>query len=603
MERLFYLPTLFHILISNAILASSEMQIPLEIGASNEQLDNDINSLFGVISVLNKAIGCYSYIAYTGNVHLRPSLEQRLMERFERPIYTIGSYQGPVNHRYKKAENIVIVLFTGLDDPIIKAVNDTELANGKNHYCFLYVPRSNEKRLLTMDEMGKFFSWCFGLNIDRVMLLFHGKSEFEIWSYYYLTELTIVKVRGISYPQFLRYQGFRFSVKAVNDPPNIFWYNSTEQSDVIHGGNISLSGTVGIMIVEFMRYINATMDIYLIEKKENSNYELFQAPGDRRVDLVANLEVNDSLLYSPVITQTQICLLVPHRRMIPLSTYFWKVANPNILMLTLPTWLLIFIIKYIAHHRRSLVDSLFSTLRFNLGVPLPGGQLERLPLADKIMEVYTLLFLGIFISGCGSLLGSALTTGLYYPPITDEESMRASGLRIITEDPKMQQTFRDNRLPSSLTDLVDIVDDQTILNNFRSLNDSVVYVALSHNWQKIQLYQERLKANRIAITGPKLCSNVRQLRLPISPMSPLRFTFQQYFFRVFESGLEQKWRQLSFQKFRETYSLPKLPSDMGIVWKPLDTSFYTVCITVYICCMSLSTLIFIIEILYKRYRG
>ncbi|XP_020805658.1 uncharacterized protein LOC110182046 [Drosophila serrata] len=484
---------------------------------------------------------------YTGNIHLRPSLEQRLMERFEVPIYKIVSHQETVNNQYKMADNLVIVLFTGLDDPILKAVNDTELSKGRHHCCFLYVPRNKEKRGLTMDEMEKFFSWCSELKTDRVMLLFRGNSEFESWTYYNVTNLIVTKIPRSSYPQFLRSQGFRFSVKVFNDPPLIFWYNSTEQADVVNDRNISLSGTIGNLMVEFMRYTNASMDILLTEEKVNSNYDLFQA--DQRVDLVANLVVNDSLLFSPVMMNTQTCLVVPVRRTIPICNKI--------------------------HRSSSSIagDTIFSTFRFNLGVPLPGGQLERLPLADKIIEVYALMFMMILISACGSLLSSALTTGLYYPPITDVESMRASGLRIITEDPTMFQAFKDNNMPSSLTDLVDIVDSQTFRRNFLKLNDSVVFVTQTPKWKAVQMYLERLKTKRIVITGPKLCSNVRQLRLPVSLKSPLRFTFHEYFHRIFESGLEQKWQSMSFKKFREVYGITKLPTDKDNEWRPLSMSY------------------------------
>ncbi|KAH8375440.1 hypothetical protein KR200_002381 [Drosophila serrata] len=603
MERLFYLPTLLTItiIICSPILTRSELQIPLEIGETNEQLEEDINSLFAIIKMLINHLGFYSIMPYTGNIHLRPSLEQRLMERFEVPIYKIVSHQETVNNQYKMADNLVIVLFTGLDDPILKAVNDTELSKGRHHCCFLYVPRNKEKRGLTMDEMEKFFSWCSELKTDRVMLLFRGNSEFESWTYYNVTNLIVTKIPRSSYPQFLRSQGFRFSVKVFNDPPLIFWYNSTEQADVVNDRNISLSGTIGNLMVEFMRYTNASMDILLTEEKVNSNYDLFQA--DQRVDLVANLVVNDSLLFSPVMMNTQTCLVVPVRRTIPSGTYFWKVLNPNIFLLAMPTWLSVFAIKYIAHHRRSLVDTIFSTFRFNLGVPLPGGQLERLPLADKIIEVYALMFMMILISACGSLLSSALTTGLYYPPITDVESMRASGLRIITDDPTMFQAFKDNNMPSSLTDLVDIVDSQTLRRNFHKLNDSVVFVTQTPNWQGVQMYLEHLKTKRIVITGPKLCSNVRQLRLPVSLKSPLRFTFHEYFHRIFESGLEQKWQSMSFKKFREVYGITKLPTDKDNEWRPLSMSYCGIYFIVYIFGILLSILVFIIEILYKRYRG
>ncbi|KAH8290458.1 hypothetical protein KR054_003249 [Drosophila jambulina] len=604
MARLFYLPTWLLVLIISPILASSQLQIPLEIGETNEQLENDIKSLFETVNQVNNIIGCYSFIAYTGNVYLNPSLEQRLMEHLAVPIYTVGSSKGSVNHPYKNAENMVITLFRGLDDPILNALNDTELANDRNFYSFLYVPGDKKNQNLTKDDIWKFFSWCFKVNIDRVLLHFRGESEFEVWTYLYLKNFTVTRLtKDTSLENMLRNLGYTFTVQVANDLPAIFWYNSTEQADVIVGGNISLNGPIGILIVEFMRYINASMDILLIEQKQNSNFGILQAPIDPRVDMVANLVANDSLVFGSVVMDTQICLLVPRRRKIPQSRYFKTVIGPRINLLTLPTVLLVFVIKYIAPRRRSLVDSFFSTLRFNLGMPLPAGQLNRLPLADKIIEVYSLLFMAIVISACGSLLSSAFTAGLYYPPITDVESMRASGLRIITENPTIKQAFMENIMPSSLADLVDLVDNHTVFKNIHNLNDSVVSVALTTHWKGLRLYQERLKVKRLEIAGSKLCSNVRQLRLPISPRSPLRFSFNQFSYRVAESGLEQKWLRMSFQKFRQVYNITKLPIDRDNEWQPLTLSFYQGFIIFYMCGMLLSTIFFVVELLYKRYSG
>ncbi|KAH8253857.1 hypothetical protein KR032_007124 [Drosophila birchii] len=628
MERPLYLPTLILILISSPILASSHLQIPLEIEETNEQLENDISFFFKAITKINNFIGCYSFIVLTGNLQLKPSLEHRLMQHFGMPMYTVDSNNGPVNHRYNRAQNIVITVFNGLDDPILNVLNDTELSNGNHHYNFLYVSRSKQKSHLTIDEIWKFFSWCFELKIDRVLLFFRGEFEFEIWTYFYVTNLTLTKITNeTNFQDVFRNHGFRFSVQVANDLPSIFWvsfwvessiiikfkriiihmpfpqYNSTEQADVIGGRNISLSGPIGMLMVEFMHYMNATMDILPIKERLNSNYEIVQAPNDQKADLVANLVINDSLLFSPVVMDTKICLLVPHRRKIPSSRYFEKVIDSSVHLIMLPVVLLVFAIKYIAHRRRSLVDSLFSTFRFYLGIPLPGGQLDRLPLADKIIEGFLLLFMLVLINAFGSLLSSAFTAGLYYPPITDVESMRSSGLRIITDDPTIQQAFRENHLPSSLADLVDLVDSYTEFKSFKDLNQSVVKVSRTPNWWGIQLYQERLKSKRLAIAGPELCSNACFLRVPISPKSPLRFTIYDYFYKIFESGLHQKWQRMSYQKFRKVYGLTKLPTDMDIEWRPLSISFYAIFLQIYMGGMLLSIIVFVIELLYKRYRG
>ncbi|KAH8247108.1 hypothetical protein KR032_009511 [Drosophila birchii] len=587
------------ILVCAFILDSSPLKIPLEKSETNQQMEHDINKVLHVIERHFQIFGSQSIIVYPGNIDLRPSLEQRLMETLTIPIYTVRSNKGPLNRRYPQTETLVIVMFSGMDDPALGAVNDTGLAYS-DKYTFAFFCTNP----LSLEMIREIFNWCWKRKFIRSFVLLHGESEFEIWAYYKQEKLIAGKIiNAESLITTFRSFGYKFLVQVANDVPSIFWYNSSEKADVIGGGNISLSGAIGILIMEFMRYINATMEILPVPISQNSNYEFLKVGSNRTVDMVANLVINDSNHFDPVVSVTQACLLVPRYRTIPISRYFDKVIVPNTYHIMLATILLLVVTKYIAHRRRSLVDSFLGSFRFVFGIPLPGGQLARLPLADKIIEVYCFLWMGILISTCGSLLSSILTTGIHYPPITDVESMRASGLRIITSDPTIPKAFKDNEMPSSLSDLVDVVDKQVVIRNSIYPNDNVVFVPQTHNWQGFRFYQDHLKTKGYTIAGPKLCSKLRHLRLPTSPYSPLKYFFRDYFSMIFESGLQQKWLKMGFQKFREIYGITKLPFDSEKEFKPLTLSFYMIFIKIYIGGMLLSTLVFVIEILYKRYHG
>ncbi|XP_020808154.1 uncharacterized protein LOC110184105 [Drosophila serrata] len=580
------------------ILVSGQMQIPLDQEETHERINQDISSLFRVINILNNFHHFQCFITYTGTFDLRPSFEQRLMEHFPVPIYSVGSKQGPLNRRYPVAANMVITLFSGIDDPTLFALNDTDLSSdGSTFFSFLYVPVRNVS--WDKDKMFEFFSWCWDRKIIRPLLFFRSGSKFETWSYFPLKNITMIRIDGASrFRSIMRSSGFRFHVQVSMDVPTIFWYNSSVQADVIGGGNISLSGPIGTLIVEFMRYINASMDILPVSKSQS---DIFAVSSDRRVDMVANLVANDSYLFSPTVTYSRICLVRPLRRMVPFNRYYDKSVRPTYHFIALIVAVSVFGVKYMAHRRRSVVETLFSSVRFAMGIPLPGGQLNRLPLADKILEVYSFLFVGIAIGACVSTLSTALTTGVYYPPIRDVESMRASGLRILTADPTIKQAFVNNQMPSSLADLVDLMDEHTVSQNFIDLNDNYVYVVATPNWEGYQLYQQRLFNKRFGLSGPELCSNSWPMRLPISQYSPLRFIFTDYFHWIFESGLQQKWVQMGFQKYLELKGNLKLPLDEATNWKPLSLDFFTVFIKVYLAGILLSTVVFILELLYNRY--
>ncbi|XP_052843119.1 uncharacterized protein LOC128256661 [Drosophila gunungcola] len=567
------------------LLASSYLQIP--VGEMEANLDREISVLFKILQKLQTIYGLDRAITFTGNVELRPSLEQRAMDTISLPLYSVRFELGVLNQRYPSDNYVVIVIFTGLDDPSLAAVKDKALQNTEVFFVFLYTSPRNEK-----------------LTIITTVLIVRNNTNIEQWSYFYLRNINIVRLDvGEPFLSVMRKNSYKFSVQVVNDPPSVFWYNSSDQAAVTGGGNISLSGCIGLMIVEFIRYLNATFYILPVSGQQTSQYEVIQLPGNQSVDVVANMVDNDSLKsFSPMVTDSQICVVVPNHRLLAPYRYIDKNVNIRTYPIISLSILGVFFIKYFAHRRRSLLDPIFSSFRFHLAIPLPGGQLDRLPLADKLVEVFSFFFLGLLVGATVSVMSTAFTTGMWEPQITNVETMRASGLKILTADPTILQVFKDNILPSSLADLVTVVDMRTKFRYMTGLNHNFAYVVKTHNWKALRLYQQHIKTEPFQIAGKELCSRVRAIRIPISPKSPLRFLYLSYFSTVFESGLLQKWDQMGFKKYRELNSLFKLPSDVKNHFRPLSVDYFLVFIWLYMGGMFVSTLVFAIELLINKYR-
>ncbi|XP_017077105.1 uncharacterized protein LOC108111941 [Drosophila eugracilis] len=582
------------------LLASGQLQIPVvEI---DNYMDDEILHLLELITTLQNFMGFYCGITYTGNIDLRPSLERRLMDTFSFPVYTVRSDMGPVKHHYQKAENLVVVLFKGLDDPTLSALNDTELTHGQELFILVHASSADDENRFEVDSIRKLFSFFWKLSFDRTLLIVRGKTKMELWSYYFLGELYVVKLQGSDlFLENIRKNNYRFLVHVVDDPPNIFWYNSSELADVTGGGNISMSGPIGLMMIEFMRQLNVTMDIIPVPGQQTSKYEVFQQPRERRVDVVANMVINDNLTYSPIVAEFQLCVAVPNRRSIPLRRFMDKVISPEVHLLFFLSSICVIVVKFFSHRRRSILNPFFNTFRFFLALPLPSGRLDRLPMSDKLLEVYTFFIVGLFVSANISVLSTILTTGLWEPEITNVETMRASGLKILTDDPTVPPAFNDDILPSSLADQVQLVDQQTLFHLLTTLNDSFAYVVKTPNWRSFRLYQQRMEREALTIAGEELCSTMQPMRMPINPKSPIRFLFKDFFTRAFEAGLYQKWVKLGFKKFREIKGLEKLPVDNKINWIPLPLETYVFAIRTYLGLMAASTVVFIIELLYKRY--
>ncbi|KAI8035895.1 hypothetical protein M5D96_011326, partial [Drosophila gunungcola] len=461
------------------LLASSYLQIP--VGEMEANLDREISVLFKILQKLQTIYGLDRAITFTGNVELRPSLEQRAMDTISLPLYSVRFELGVLNQRYPSDNYVVIVIFTGLDDPSLAAVKDKALQNTEVFFVFLYTSPRNEKKTL--------------------------------WNGLYSRVIRLVLGADDNYNSAHCSQQHQYRTVV---------YNSSDQAAVTGGGNISLSGCIGLMIVEFIRYLNATFYILPVSGQQTSQYEVIQLPGNQSVDVVANMVDNDSLKsFSPMVTDSQICVVVPNHRLLAPYRYIDKNVNIRTYPIISLSILGVFFIKYFAHRRRSLLDPIFSSFRFHLAIPLPGGQLDRLPLADKLVEVFSFFFLGLLVGATVSVMSTAFTTGMWEPQITNVETMRASGLKILTADPTILQVFKDNILPSSLADLVTVVDMRTKFRYMTGLNHNFAYVVKTHNWKALRLYQQHIKTEPFQIAGKELCSRVRAIRIPISPKSPL----------------------------------------------------------------------------------
>ncbi|XP_016957824.1 uncharacterized protein LOC108029847 [Drosophila biarmipes] len=581
------------------LIASSQLQIPVDIVEDN--IDNEIISLFHLIASVKTYIGINCFITFTDKIDLRTSLQQRLMDTFSLPVYTMASDLGPLNHQYLKAENMVIAFFTGLDDPTLEALNDQDFQYGAVLLILIYAAPPHPKPF-DGDSIYELFSWCYDRWLDRTILIIRRTNETEMWSFYFLGQLRVVKLDSSDvFLNNIRKDDYKFLLQVVNDPPTIFWYNSSDQADVTGGGNISLSGHIGLMMMNYLRFLNVTTDIITVPGQQTAQYEIFSHLDDRRVDVVANMVDDNSLKFSPVVMDSQLCVLVSNRRTIPVGRYFDQMVSPGVHRLTTLTSIAVFAIKYLSQRHRSILDPFFNTLRFFLALPLPNGSLDRLPMADKFIEVFSFFFVALFVSSNVSLLSTVFTTGIYEPAITNAETMRASGLKILTYDPSIVQAFNDNTLPNSLADQVVLVDFPTMFHLLVTLNDSYAYVVKTPNWQSFRLFQQRMKSETLKIIGGELCSKSRPMRIAINSRSPIRFFFKSYFEMVFESGLQKKWLEMSFQKYRDVTGLKKLPMDASRNSEPLTIDFFTLTIKMYICGMALSALVFVIELLLDRY--
>ncbi|XP_043641674.1 uncharacterized protein LOC122612254 [Drosophila teissieri] len=580
------------------LLASSNMQIP--VGELENSLDSEMPYLLEVTYFLGTIFGLQSVTIFSGCINISHTIQRSLMDRYI-PVNTVGSNLQPAKYHKLANANIRIVLFSGLDDPIFSTLNATKSRYSDNMYILVYAT-PNTNKSVEMDFIEEVFALLWNMSIDCTFLMVHGEFKMEIWNYFYLEKIQKFKVvRSNTFLESIRNSNFKFVLHVIDDSPSLFWYNSSEQADVTGGGNISVSGPIGLFIINFMRHLNMTTEIVPVPGRQTSKYENYQHTDNFKFGNATYIVGTAVLKYSPMVLHSRTCLLVANHRMVPLSRFLDRLISPGVFRLTFLSSVGVFVIKFFSHRPRLFLVALFGTFRFFFGIPLPNNVLERLPMVDRWIEVFIFLLVNILLSSNISITSSALTTGFYETPIRNVETMRASGLQIMTADPTIPQAFKDNFMPSSLADLVVLVDEPTYLHHVITLNNSYVYVVQSHNWEVFRLYQQQMTKHQFEIGGEELCSKWRILGLPLNPKSPFRFMLNNFFYRVIESGLGKRWLHVGFKKFCDVNNLNKLPVD-STIWKPLSIEFFSNFIRVYILGLVLATLTFVGELVQNRYR-
>lgn len=202
------------------LVANSQMSVPVPVETS-EYLIEPIYQLLGVAHALQEAFGFQNFIVYSDCPHIRPSLQQRLMETVEKSIFAVTDFlEESPNDQYIFGVNTIIVLFSNADDPIMRAVDHNERLNIiRKVFIFLYVPPMEEQKPPDNDTIHGLFKFCWKHGFDSMLLLFQG----EIWTFKYFRNMTYIKMSDTFYLDFFRSLGLRYRVQVAVDPPISFW--------------------------------------------------------------------------------------------------------------------------------------------------------------------------------------------------------------------------------------------------------------------------------------------------------------------------------------------------------------------------------------------
>lgn len=374
-------------------------------------------------------------------------------------------------------------------------------------------------------------------------------------------------------------------------------YNGTDQKDLT-GGNVSLGGRNGIMLAEFMRYMQWLMDILPM-----SNDEEYQRERTA-YDLGANLVSNSIYArYSPLIISARSCIVLPYERMLAIQLYYHTVNGEySLTVFAVFYGCVMMIINRLAHRHMPWPAILFRGYSAFMGGTITNQTLRQMHISEKLLliciQLYTVIIVGIF----GSVLATAFTTGLRNPDIVDTNGFLATDLRIMIHNPEMLEIFKRNQMPKELTDRLMIVDKDTHNRHLYSLNDSFAYVVDENQWPLINFIQERLYKPKLKLGPGVFCGNHRFLRLPIRPdLSSAQF-LTSFVSHIQGSGLLEYWTKIGLFQAKQA-GLVHQAAHKSLSQYPLPLQYFK---NGFIFCgsgMLISLLALILELFFRYWRS
>ncbi|XP_070063718.1 uncharacterized protein [Drosophila virilis] len=275
------------------------------------------NQFFAIISQVDRLGIFKNFITYADNKEqaneygTSVSLQQRLMETFERPVIVAGTEIGLLRNIIND-RNLAIIFFNGMHDSTLSTVDETLRSLKTIMTIFVYKLKRN--LMPSLGHLEVFFTWCWNRQFYNIILLHKYKSTFEIWSYemkremkiYRLTNLTVSQEEQRAHYKFADMGQYRSVVAVYQNLPDTFFYKSKD-------GTVALGGHLGILLDEFMRHVNGTMDIMPLSFRNYTNAIAKGHKGGRIVDIGANLVTDLSFAsYSPIVLATRTCLILPH---------------------------------------------------------------------------------------------------------------------------------------------------------------------------------------------------------------------------------------------------------------------------------------------------
>lgn len=153
--------------------------------------EDDNGILISLIYELDQFSKFNNFITYFGDQKQNlGSIQQSLIDTFYRPMMVGGPEIGTITIAYDW--NLMLVLFNGINDPLLDSVANSVVNNTNIKFIFVYEVKDN--LLPERSFMEHFFKWCCEKQMIHSLLFLKHDKTYEIWAYVVKPKIALYKI-------------------------------------------------------------------------------------------------------------------------------------------------------------------------------------------------------------------------------------------------------------------------------------------------------------------------------------------------------------------------------------------------------------------------
>ncbi|XP_017059645.1 uncharacterized protein LOC108100338 [Drosophila ficusphila] len=490
-------------------------------------------------------------------------------------------------------ETLYLVFARDSSDAVVQL--HAERARGRRYSKTIFLLRKKESLL----EVKCFFQHIWKLQFRSALVVVAARKFYQMDPY---PDIRVIHMRRLSSydphhlfppPSRRNLQGYRLRLPVQKDIPNTFWYHNRKEHFW------KLDGSGGIMIYQFTKLMNLTMDLYSLEVNGSTLLNT-KALGELivrgEVELSPHLhnvlQPNHQLDYSYPSLISSRCFMIPLDNEISRSLYV-------VLPFSYPVWLCLLFTLLVLEFvfvRRLMPDI---QLWWIVGVPGAGGA-RRGDLKPGRCMIAALIVFGIFmvVQSYSTKISSFLAVTLTSSPTSNLEELFRLPNRILALPGDVDAIVGSLGHAEQFAAKFNLTDLETFTSKRIAMDPEYIY-PISHNrWRFFDMQQRFLKKKRFFFSS--ICHGSFPYQYQLRVDSHLKDALHRFLLHTSQGGLQNRWLETCFRRahrmgyLRDFSTLAEMEKNLRV--RPLALNLLAPAFSLFLCGLAGSGIAFLVEI-------